>query len=334
MRYWMALFLVSGLAVSAGTPASTDRVPEMGGVEFEVLGQVVPPAQPPLSANDVVQIRPLMPLLLAVTVAGGKLQYTVQPGDTLWRIGSRFGVSVEVVIHENGLLPGAAVKPGQTLLIDYRHVVPDIEGDGIYINLPQRMLFFVRNGELLGAYPVGIGKPSWPTPVGKFTVIEKVKNKTWFVPPSIQEEIRSEGKEVMTSVPPGPDNPLGKHWLGLNIPSIGIHGTISPTSIYKFQSHGCIRLHPDDIEALFDMVEVGTTGQILYEPILLAEADGRIYLEVHWDTYEKGGVSMSALKQKVSNLGIAERIDWSRAADVLTKAEGVARDITLENEVK
>ena len=56
--------------------------------------------------------------------------------------------------------------------------------------------------------------------------------------------MRREDKVVLTQVPPGPENPLGKHWVGLSIPGIGIHGTLAPASIYHFQSHGCIRLHP------------------------------------------------------------------------------------------
>lgn len=329
MRYSMRLFLAFGLAFTAETSASSSRVPVADGVAHDALGQLWFPAESLLPASKVVQVQPAMAQPLAVTVAGGKLQYVVQPRDTLIRIGSRFGVSVDVLRRDNGLDANAAVKPGQTLLIDNRHVVPDLEGDGLYVNVPQRMLFFVRNGELSAAYPVGIGKPTWPTPLGDFTVIQKAKDKTWIVPPSIQEEIRSAGKEVMTSVPPGPDNPLGRHWLGLSIPSIGIHGTISPTSVYKFQSHGCVRLHTDDIEALFDMVEVGMAGRMLYEPVLLAENDGRVYLEVHRDTYGKGGVSMQTVRQKASDLGVAERIDWDRAADVFTMAEGVARDVTL-----
>src|SRR5207244_4257585 len=59
-----------------------------------------------------------------------------------------------------------------------------------------------------------------------------------------------QGKPVLTHVPPSPANPLGKYWLGLSIPGVGIHGTNAPSSIYNLQTHGCIRLHPDDIEKL------------------------------------------------------------------------------------
>jgi L,D-transpeptidase ErfK/SrfK len=66
-----------------------------------------------------------------------------------------------------------------------------------------------------------------------------------------------EGKKVLTRVEAGANNPLGKYWLGLSLSGYGIHGTLAPASIYRFQSHGCIRLHPDDIAQLFSQVEVG-----------------------------------------------------------------------------
>jgi lipoprotein-anchoring transpeptidase ErfK/SrfK len=80
-------------------------------------------------------------------------------------------------------------------------------GDAILVNVPQRM------------------------PLGEYEIDERVTDKPWIVPRSIQEEMRREGKPVLTIVPPGPDNPLGRHWLGLSRVSCGIHGTIVPASI-------------------------------------------------------------------------------------------------------
>jgi len=178
-----------------------------------------------------------------------------------------------------------------------------------------------------------LGKPTWPTPEGEFSVIDKAVNKTWRVPKSIQEEMRRENQVVRTAVPPGEDNPLGKHWLGLSLSAIGIHGTIAPASVYHFQSHGCIRLHPDDIEALFAQIEHGATGSIIYVPLLLAESEGRIFIEVHRDIYNKGDVSLGALERLAHDAMLSDRIDWSRAADVLERVEGVARDVTLSSQI-
>lgn len=81
---------------------------------------------------------------------------------------------------------------------------------------------------------------------------------------------------------------MGGYWIGLSFPSYGIHGTNAPLSIYDFQSRGCIRMHPDDAGALFRQVKVGQRGEIIYEPVLLAQLqDGEILLEAHRDPYRK-----------------------------------------------
>lgn len=274
-------------------------------------------------------VRPVFAEPLPPQLSGQRFQYTVQPGDFLIKISARFGASAASVARDNGLRYEGLIYPGQKLWIDNRHILPSVDGDGLYINLPQRMLYFIRGGQLLAAYPVGLGKPGWPTPTGRFSVTGKAEDKEWRVPLSIQAEMRQTGQQLKSLVPPGPGNPLGRHWLELSIPAIGIHGTIAPASIYRFQSHGCIRLHPDDIAALFMLVEPGVTGQIIYEPVLLAEVGGRVYLEVHGDIYDQGGVDSETLHQIAGARGLAGRIDWLLAYEVLTGFDGVARDVTL-----
>jgi L,D-transpeptidase catalytic domain len=63
--------------------------------------------------------------------------------------------------------------------------------------------------------------------------------------------------------------PLAQAWF------YGIHGTNAPLSIYGFQSRGCIRMHPEDAGALFRQVKVGQPGEIICEPVLLAQLPGR-----------------------------------------------------------
>ncbi|MFP5344777.1 MAG: L,D-transpeptidase, partial [Gammaproteobacteria bacterium] len=185
-----------------------------------------------------------------------------------------------------------------------------------------------KDEALFASYPVGLGRPDWPTPTGKFTVLTLEENPTWDVPLSIQEEMRREGKEVVTRVPPGPTNPLGKYWVGLSLPAIGIHGTIAPTSVYRFQSHGCIRLHPDDIFELFPHISVNLAGKIIYQPVLLAQLpDGRIFLEAHPDVYKRGGNPLKRVQHLAAEAEITEIIDWEKVAQVLKQKEGLAREV-------
>ncbi len=264
----------------------------------------------------------------SVGLSGNQFDYVVVSGDYLIRIGARFGVSAKVIARENHLDYGALLFPGKRLHLDNRHIVPEGMADGILINLPQRMLFFFRGGKLQNAYPVGLGKPSWPTPEGAFSVVDREENKAWIVPKSIQEEMLREGKAVLTKVPPGPDDPLGKYWMGISISGYGIHGTIAPASIYHFQSHGCIRMHPDDIAAFYGKVSIGTRVDIIYRPLLIAvEGNGRIFLESHPDIYRKGSDYQKAAHELAGAAG--SRVDWRLAEKVIEMQDGVARDVTL-----
>jgi L,D-transpeptidase ErfK/SrfK len=265
---------------------------------------------------------------LSYRAVGEETVYTIKRGDFLIAIGARFGVDPEVIAAQNGIALDAIIHPRQQLRIDNRHLVPAAIDDGVVINLPQRMLFHFRQRDLVAAYPVGLGRTDWPTPPGQFKIESRVKNKPWLVPKSIQEEMRAEGKVVQEEVPPGPDNPLGTHWLGISIPGYGIHSTISPASIYRFQSHGCIRLHPDDISELFDAVAVGTPGRLVYQPVLLAWLeDGRIVLEVHPDIYGKAPDPARVARDMAQAYGLVQGIDWNRADAVIAAQEGLAREV-------
>jgi L,D-transpeptidase ErfK/SrfK len=253
----------------------------------------------------------------------------VRPGDSLTRLGSRFGVSSLLLASANALPRNARLKPGQRLQVDNRHIVPGgALVDGVVLNVPQRMLFVLQGGAVDVAYPVGLGRPDWPTPTGAFKVVSKAQDKAWIVPKSIQEEMEREGKTALSCVPPGPDNPLGKYWLGLSLDGIGIHGTIAPTSVYHFASHGCVRLHSDDIAVLYDKVELGTRGKIVYEPVLLAAlADGRILVEVHPDVYSRGDEPMTVVRDLAFAHGLKDKIDWQRVDRAIQERAGLAREV-------
>jgi L,D-transpeptidase ErfK/SrfK len=260
---------------------------------------------------------------------GTQFDHVVQPGETWRSIGSRVGVSPATLATTNDRSLKTPLAPGDRLRIDARHLVPDGIATGIVINIPQRMLFLKEAGAVVAAYPVGLGRPDWPTFSGSFEVAAKEVDPIWDVPPSIQEELRRAGQPVVTRILPGPKNPLGKYWLGLSAANYGIHGTVAPLSIYRFESHGCIRLHPDDIDDLWHRVEVGTHGEIRYEPVLVQPTDAGIFLEVHPDIYRRGGPAESYVRTVTAGAGLADRVDWSAVRNVIAAADGRPHDIRL-----
>lgn len=183
--------------------------------------------------------------------------------------------------------------------------------------------------DTVSGYAITVGRRDWPTPLGEFTIIDKERDPVWDVPKSIQQEMAQQGKPVITRMEASPDNPLGAFWLRLSLPGLGIHGTNAPSSIYRYASHGCIRMHPDDVAALFDRVVIGTSGVIVYQPLLIAAIDGRIMLEAHPDPYRRVRDAAGAVRDAAGEQGIGGRIDWMKVDAVLHARAGRPEDVTV-----
>jgi lipoprotein-anchoring transpeptidase ErfK/SrfK len=118
-------------------------------------------------------------------------------------------------------------------------------------------LYLYEKNKLFRMFPVATGQAIYPTPRGEWHIVVKYRNPWWY-PPTQDAWARG-----LKPVPPGPNNPLGTRWMGLNAPGVGIHGTDAPTSIGYSASHGCVRMQVPDAEWLFDHVDVGTTVFVL-----------------------------------------------------------------------
>lgn len=130
-------------------------------------------------------------------------------------------------------------------------VTPRSIGQVIVIRRGQNRLYFYNGMRLVRAFNVATGQASYPTPLGRHTVVVKWRNPWWYPPNSAW----AKGAEP---VPPGPGNPLGTRWMGLSAPLVGIHGTPNAGSIGYSQSHGCIRMLIPEAEWLFERLEIGT----------------------------------------------------------------------------
>ena len=264
---------------------------------------------------------------LPVILVGGRTVYEAKAGDTLARIGARFGAAQSSLIEMNRLTRPDRLTAGQLLAIDNTHLVVVDPRVSLTINIAQRMLVFAEQ-DRVSAYPVTVGQRTWPTPVGAFTIVEKETNPAWDVPISIQREMEAQGEPVITRMPPSPLNPLGAHWLRLSLTGIGIHGTNTPSSIYRFASHGCIRMHPDDVAALFDRVSVGTAGALLYQPVIVGMVDGRVWLEANRDEYRRAPDALQYVRDAAHRGGFTGLIDWTAVDEVLRRRLSRAVDVT------
>jgi L,D-transpeptidase ErfK/SrfK len=136
-------------------------------------------------------------------------------------------------------------------------------------------------------------------------------------------------------VPPGPKNPLGKYAIETSIPATLIHATIWPGSVYRYMSHGCIRMLPEHIEQFYPMVDIKTEGEIIYEPVKLAvNDDGKIYLEVRTDIYRKHKSIKEYVTKVIETRGISDKVDWQKIDRLIQDESGVAEDIALPQPIK
>ena len=115
----------------------------------------------------------------------------------------------------------------------------------------------------------------------------------------------------------------------MSLSSIGIHGTNAPSSIYAFGSHGCIRLHPDDVADLFERVSIGMPGVLIYQPVIIAVIDGRVWVEAHPDAYRRVDDAMGKVREAADRAGLDAVIDWVLVDEVVRQRRGRAVDVTL-----
>src|SRR5580658_2420722 len=262
--------------------------------------------------------------------------------DTLYDLARKFSLGSEELIRVNpGVdpwLPGA----GKKLVVPGRHILPPGPHEGIIVNLPEHRLYYYpkpkRGGPIeVITYPVSIGKMDWRTPLGLTHVIQKQKDPTWFPPESVRKEHAAAGDPLPVKVGPGPDNPLGAYAMRLAAGdgTYLIHGTNNPIAVGLAVTHGCIRMYPADVAALFPLIPVGTPVRLINEPVKVAWVDGELLLEAHPPVDAQGQSFEPDLDQFSDLLQAAVgdstvAIHWDYAREVLQKADGVLATVGLE----
>jgi L,D-transpeptidase ErfK/SrfK len=262
--------------------------------------------------------------------------------DTLYDLARTYGLGSEELIRVNpGIdpwLPGA----GKQIIVPGRHILPPGPREGIVVNLPEHRLYYYPKPKRGGArvvitYPVSIGKMDWHTPLGLTQVMAKQKDPTWYPPESVRKEHLKDGDPLPASVPPGPNNPLGQFALRLAAGkgTYLIHGTNNPIAVGLPVTHGCIRMYPEDVAALFPMIAVGTSVRLINDPVKVAWIDGELLLEAHPPVDAQGQSFEPNLDQFSELLQVAVgdstlAIHWDYAREVLQNADGVIATVGLE----
>ena len=210
--------------------------------------------------------------------------------ETLLDIARQYDIGQIEILLANPNVDRWLPQDGAKVILPNRYIIPHVERKGLVLNLPEMRVYYFpepgKKGEkpVIITHPVGIGRMDWITPLGISKIIEKKKDPMWIPPKSLQMDRIANGEQPYPSVvPPGPTNPLGRHAMRLSIGggSYLIHGTIKPFGVGMRVSAGCVRMYPEDIEALFDKIPLGTQVHVINQPIKLGWLLDSLFIELH-----------------------------------------------------
>lgn len=171
-----------------------------------------------------------------------KIDHVIKAGDTLGELAQTYGTTPELISEMNAIR-GNMIRVGKSLQVLSGTFSATVDKSNNEMELRLNDRFFKR-------YLVGTGTDS-STPVGEYLITLRLRHPVWY---------RPDGE----SFPYGhPENLLGTHYLKLNTPGIGLHGTWQPESVGSQSSAGCVRFKNEMIEELYKILPEGTTVTII-----------------------------------------------------------------------
>ncbi len=259
----------------------------------------------------------------AVTVVGEPQTHHIVRYENLYAIAQKYDLGFYELANYHRSLDHFYLPWEKDINIPCQWIIPERAAyPGYLINVAElRGYRFFPERHEVRTYPIGIGVLDYKTPIGQhFRVQSKSVNPGWHIPKGLQ------AKYGMAFMPHSDENPVGSRWLGLS--HYGLHGTHAPMGVGRLVSHGCIRHYPEDIEQLFDITPVGTTVEMIYEPVKIGFLKGRIFMEVHEDIYSKIPDMLKYSIKKLQDHNLAGRIDWLKFLQAVEEQSGAPMDIT------
>ncbi len=313
-----------GLVVAASAAVSVSGCAVLRGHE-------PPPPPPPLQKITAFEAR--IPGRGELSPVVGRVQtYRIAPKDTLLDVARNAGLGFQEVKDANRYVDEWIPPAGEDVTVPTRWILPAARLEGIVVNVPEMRMFMFPQHTAPGQFvpvrtwAIAIGADETPSPTGTFRITSKDKNPTWYVPDSIYRTMDKPRRVI----PPGPNNPMGEYRIRLSKGLYSIHGTDTPWAIGRQTTHGCIRLYPEDIGDLYQMVTPKTGGTMVYEPVKLGMDQGQVYIEVHDDVYKRFPSLEREAFRLVRAAGVESLIDPEQLRDAVRARRGVPTDITRE----
>jgi lipoprotein-anchoring transpeptidase ErfK/SrfK len=213
-----------------------------------------------VTTNDLARLQPLGKTWLA------KSQQTALDFETILELVGEHAHSNPLLIEKlNSEIDWSNVVAGTVLKIpDVHYPEPDDKATFVIIHLSEKFLeAFDADTNLLAHFPCSIAAKVEKRPVGELHVIVIAPNPNYTVDPELfpeSGELQAIGHKLI--LPPGPNNPVGVAWIGLDKPGYGMHGTPAPEQVGRTESHGCFRLANWDAEYLLKLAWIGMPVEV------------------------------------------------------------------------
>lgn len=267
--------------------------------------------------------------------------------DTFTDLARRFNVGYEELVRANPGVDPWLPGEGREIVLPTQHLLPNAPHEGMVINLAAMRLYYfpkVGRGEakVVYTFPIGIGRVGWATPEGTTSITRMAKNPTWRPGPGVRAEHAENGEILPAVVPPGPDNPLGTRALYLGWPTYLIHGTNKPAGVGLRSSHGCIRLFPEDIEFLYDLVRPGEKVTVVNQPFVFGWHQGQLHMQA-FDVLEDDPRDWQRGQRRLLMRGVGAKIqkalqtsgsqiDWDAVARLSHVPRGLPVSVSRKDE--
>ena len=207
------------------------------------------------TAEELGQLRPV-----PATWVGKSEQTALGYATAAEMIGERYHTSPSFLRQQNPTLNWDSILPGEII------TVPAVERPSVVGHAARLHVHLAANeleatddtGRIIAHFPVSIARMVEKRPVGELTVTVVIPNPDYTFNPEVfpeSAEARELGRKLI--LPPGPNNPVGLAWIGLDRPGYGIHGTPEPEKVGRTESHGCFRLANWDALTLLELAWVG-----------------------------------------------------------------------------
>lgn len=279
-------------------------------------------------------------------LVGRWMSVTPRPDDTLVGVAHRYRVGYNAIRGANPAIDAWLPQTTRPVVLPLRQLLPMAEREGIVINVAEmRLYYFIADSEgrpaQVAVFPVSVGRGDWGTPLAAARIIRKAKDPNWYPPASIRAEHAADGDPLPAVVPGGPDNPLGRHALYLNLPGYLLHGSNKRFGIGMQVTHGCLRLYPEHIAYLYEQAPVGTPVRLVHQRFKLGWSEGTLFLEVHPPL--DGEIASLQVDLELLTVKVREylrhqtgehphrdpdyAVDWERARLVVMEAAGMPEAI-------